>query len=476
MAFVETSRDALKFGVTTVDNLFVTEYLPAAPDGYVRVYLYALFSAQHSALAEPTLERFAAALGMTAQQVLDAMHYWQRMGIAAPRDGEEEGFELLNIRTAMYADGSSERALSRYASLNTRLAELTQKSFTPGERSRIYDWIECDHMTEDGVVAVFAYCVSKYGASRATMPRVAAVVRDCVQNRKLTGDEVRAHLEQFELVRSPCRAVLRHIGITRMPTLDEHRMYLKWRDSWGFSPQAILAACAELTKIREPNMAYLDRVLQSRREEGLTTAQAVERAAELEKADSALARRFGRALGAQVFKRELAAFPRRWLQSGMEEEAALLVCEDCAARGKHTFQEADEAMGRHIAKGQFTLQAVTQALLLQQTCEKVLAALGLDRALTDADERAVARYLSVFPQEVVLYGASLAREGKKPLAMLNAILMGWESEGVRTLEQAQKSSEKNRARFAGKQKKSPVQVQGERTFDPAELDNFTEEL
>ena len=80
MAFVETSRDALKFGVTTVDNLFVTEYLPAAPDGYVRVYLYALFSAQHPALAEPTLERFAAALGMTAQQVLDAMHYWQRMG------------------------------------------------------------------------------------------------------------------------------------------------------------------------------------------------------------------------------------------------------------------------------------------------------------------------------------------------------------------------------------------------------------
>ena len=60
--------------------------------------------------------------------------------------------------------------------------------------------------------------------------------------------------------------------------------------------------------------------------------------------------------------------------------------------------------------------------------------------------------------------------------MLNAILMGWESEGVRTLEQAQKSNEKNRARFAGKQKKSPVQVQGERTFDPAELDNFTEEL
>lgn len=89
MAFVETSRDALKFGVTTVDNLFVTEYLPAAPDGYVRVYLYALFSAQHPALAEPTLERFAAALGMTAQQVLDAMHYCSAWALPRPETAKK---------------------------------------------------------------------------------------------------------------------------------------------------------------------------------------------------------------------------------------------------------------------------------------------------------------------------------------------------------------------------------------------------
>lgn len=481
MAFISTSRDALKFGSTNVENLFITEYLPSAPDGYVRVYLYALFSAQHPELAEPTLERFAAALGMTTRQVLDAMHYWQRMGIVAARDGEKDGFELLNIRSAMYSgeNATAERTLSRYASLNARLAEITRRSFTPGERSRIYDWIECDKMTEDGVAAVFAYCVSKYGASRATMPRVAAVVRDCVQQRKLTGDDVRSYLEQYDLINSPCRAVLRHLGISRMPTMDEHRMYLKWRDEWGFSPEAILSACAELTKIREPNMAYLDRVMDSLHREGLTTAHAVEMARRTDEQDSDVARKFGRALGAASLKREMAAFVYDWLRVGMTEGAALLLCQACAARGKHTFQEADEFISGFVKRGILDEAGVKSALAFDEDCMAVLKALGIERAPTDADRRAVERYKTALPMEVILCGAEYAREGRKPLSLLNAILTRWAGEGVRTVADARESYEKNRARQENREerkKTGPVHFDGESSFDPSELGKFAEEL
>ena len=37
----------LRYGVTALDNLFLTDYLPSARGDYVKVYLYVLFLSNH---------------------------------------------------------------------------------------------------------------------------------------------------------------------------------------------------------------------------------------------------------------------------------------------------------------------------------------------------------------------------------------------------------------------------------------------
>ena len=50
MPFCSFSEGAAMFDVTPIENMFLLEYLPTAPDGYLRVYLYARMLCLHPEL------------------------------------------------------------------------------------------------------------------------------------------------------------------------------------------------------------------------------------------------------------------------------------------------------------------------------------------------------------------------------------------------------------------------------------------
>ena len=64
----ERDGQAVFFGVTAVENIFLTELMPAAKGDFVKVYLSALF---HSGQKDEdmTLEDFARELGQTTAEV-----------------------------------------------------------------------------------------------------------------------------------------------------------------------------------------------------------------------------------------------------------------------------------------------------------------------------------------------------------------------------------------------------------------------
>ena len=61
---------------TPVENLFINEYMKAAPGDYVKVYLFALM---YSGLdAKLTNADVAKALGLDPEDVLKAWTYWEK--------------------------------------------------------------------------------------------------------------------------------------------------------------------------------------------------------------------------------------------------------------------------------------------------------------------------------------------------------------------------------------------------------------
>ena len=80
MPFCSFSEGAAMFDVTPIENMFLLEYLPTAPDGYLRVYLYARMLCLHPELGGE-LADVAKALHMEEEAVFNAFSYWERMGL-----------------------------------------------------------------------------------------------------------------------------------------------------------------------------------------------------------------------------------------------------------------------------------------------------------------------------------------------------------------------------------------------------------
>ena len=72
MPFCSFAQSAAMFDMTPIENLFLLEYLPTAPDGFLRVYLYARMLSLHPELGGG-LDEMAAALNMTTDAVFNAM-------------------------------------------------------------------------------------------------------------------------------------------------------------------------------------------------------------------------------------------------------------------------------------------------------------------------------------------------------------------------------------------------------------------
>ena len=65
---------------TVVENIFLREFMPAAPEGAVKAYLYGLMQCQQGTGAG-SLSAFARAVALSETEVQDAFAYWQEKGL-----------------------------------------------------------------------------------------------------------------------------------------------------------------------------------------------------------------------------------------------------------------------------------------------------------------------------------------------------------------------------------------------------------
>ena len=72
MPFCRFAEGAGMYDVTPIENMFLLEYLPSAPEGFLRVYLYARMLTLHPELGEDIAD-VARALRMDEESVYNAM-------------------------------------------------------------------------------------------------------------------------------------------------------------------------------------------------------------------------------------------------------------------------------------------------------------------------------------------------------------------------------------------------------------------
>lgn len=264
---------------TGVENIYINEYMAAAPGDYVKVYLFALMCLQGN--HEVSDEEIAEQLMMEEEAVKKAWEYWLSLGVVRRSGREKQALEFVNLREMLYGDArkngdktdklpgalSDSTIKDMYKAIERAIA----RPLSGSEAVEISAWIDDFGATPEMIVYAYSYCCGT--RKKDNVKYVAKVVKDWA----LKGLNDIAALEEYivELDKKTFlyRRIFKALGFMRNPTEEEKRIMQKWFDEYDLPINVILDACSKTAGITNPNIKYIDKILQDWSKNGVRASE-----------------------------------------------------------------------------------------------------------------------------------------------------------------------------------------------------------
>ncbi len=261
---------------TTVENIFIDEYMTDAPGEFVKVYLYAYMYSELSQVM--TNELVAKRLGMNIEDVLSAWTYWESMGIIRkyypnPSDETHYDVEFINIKNAVNPSGGGKSPLQQppvnmnsalndedLASLYKEIESITGRMFDPTNVLRIAELV--DEGADPSVISyAYRYCMENKKSTDFKF--VAAIVRKWLENGKNTVKDVKEFIELTDIRFAEYRQIMKALGLSFSALTDEEkRVFDSWMDAMGYSLAFILEVCGKAAGMNN-KYSYVKKVLEN---------------------------------------------------------------------------------------------------------------------------------------------------------------------------------------------------------------------
>ena len=436
-------EDALRYGALPLDNLFLREYMPGAKGDYVKVYLYGLYLCQHPQ-EDMSVSALAQELDMTPAAVEAALRYWERRRLVRRLSDSPPEYAF---RTALQAALSGEASLEADADFVAFSEDVyalfgERRKVRPADIALCWEWVQDMNLPQETVMMLLSHMIATRGVQfsfRAAQAEAARMGEAGVAS----AEDAEAYFTHSRAVQDGARAILRQMGKHRAPSQPEMDLYRKWTDEWGYTPDAILAACDETTK-GNPTFAYLDGILKGIRQRGEQRGAAPRTAAELtdsmqaESAERQAAAAFARAIGSQnadmvrpVYLRLVQTYDPAVMQLAAEE----------IGRAGGGLEQVERALEKLFSLGVRTPEDAKEYFAdvhrLNQAILPLFEASGQSGRPTAADRTLYKKWRSWgFSQEMLLLAAAQSRGAARKMPYMDKILESWRAAGVTTPDQA----------------------------------------
>ncbi len=260
---------------TKVENIFISEYMPAAPGEFVKVFLYGYMYAEHG-LSQPAKE-MARQLGMSENDIAKAWNYWEKYGVIKKHYLGEGGkidftVEFVSLKELMYGKAKTEIKDEKdkpetnifgneeVKKLFDEIESMLGRNMSSTELTDILSWIEDDNIAPEVVLYGFTYSIEK---NKASIKYISKVVHGWNDDGLYSVDAVREHLADVDNRFYEYKRVMTALGMHRLPTEAEKKMMDSWFDEMGFNMDKVLEACDQTVRISTPTFKYVNSVLEN---------------------------------------------------------------------------------------------------------------------------------------------------------------------------------------------------------------------
>ena len=285
---------------TKVENLFISEYLPDAPGDYVKVFLFGLMYAQYE--IKPDRSELAKLLGLSVEEIAEAWIYWESRGLVRIiREKDSNNEEVSHIvflskieelygklsepqqAATVSSEVTAEEDLPLYVSIDDmdfdevinnklvdrRLRELYEKyQVTTGrtisrqEISKIEDAIKVYGIEPEIFDFAIDYCAD---LEKYSIDYIFKVALRWTEDGCRTVEEAKRLLDRHSRRNDCYRQVFKALGFNRLPAPIDREIMDRWFDQMNFSLAEVLDACSAAAGLREPNLKYVNKVIENRR-------------------------------------------------------------------------------------------------------------------------------------------------------------------------------------------------------------------
>ena len=318
MAFCEFSSEVISKSSVSVDNIFITEFLPNAPEDCVKVYLYGLYKC--ASAKDNSLDTFANVLQMKKDDIVSIFYYWQEMGLVQVLDTDPVQVRYLPVKNALQK--MKKYNVDKYASFNMTAQDLFQnKMLTPRELEEFYYLIENLHMEKEAVLRIIEYCIGLKG-DKVSINYITTVARNWAYDGVLSIQDVMDRIEDQERLTGDITILLKTMGIKRSATMEEYQLFLKWLQEMELT-LSVINHIAKVGKVK--NFTKLDEVVCKCYSQKLESEKEIDDYFAMQEQMLAVAKKVVKNLG--LYYQNLSAvvdeYVVGWFQLGFDEEALL---------------------------------------------------------------------------------------------------------------------------------------------------------
>ena len=279
---------------TSVENLFINEFLPDAPGDYVKVFIFGLMYAQYG--EEIDTKTMALTLGITEAEVENAWKYWAAKDLVRlggdpdagvtsvefvrqidlfygksieesyPVSGDDAPAAVKTETPAEPEQDDTDELIARL--VNQQLREIfdkyqmmTGRTMSRHEAGKLTDAVRVYNIEPDVLNFAIDYCV---GLDKYSVDYIFKVALRWKEEGCNDVAAVKQLLDRQSRRNDFYRQVFSALGWNRLPAPADREIMDRWFDTMGYSIKDVLEACKASAGLRDPNLRYVNKVLENR--------------------------------------------------------------------------------------------------------------------------------------------------------------------------------------------------------------------
>lgn len=444
MAFCSYSTQLIVENKTTVDNLFISSYMPYASGECVKVYLYGLLLCNDSLESRNTLEEFSKVLNLPVQDIESAFLYWQEQGLVQILDTIPKQIKYLPVKNANIK--LSKLKDDKYSSFNLQAQEIiTERMIMPNEYYEYYVTMESLHIEQTAMLMIMKYCTDLKGGN-VGYPYILTVAKNWAREGYTTAEKINEKLIDYEKTNEELALILKAMQIKRKLDPSERDLYAKWQNM-GFDTGTIIFVVKQQKKLKNSvNFAYLDVLLEKYYSMKLFTSLEIDEYEKQKQQLFGLAKTICKNLGLYYANVEpvVETYIVNWKNLGYDDITLETISNYCFKSSIRTLEYMNIQIQKFYKLGIVSVDSLNeylnQIIMQDDEIKQIIEKLGQTRNVNNFDRECYDNWKNNWqmPTELIYYATTYANGKPQPMKYMNKILSTWHTKNITNIEDAKK--------------------------------------